>query len=110
MAEKIAGPGHNTVDPTDAIKQLHADLIPLEAAVAAGKLKIRKRRQQFKADHGMELADFDAARRLANIEDDVERATKLHNLSQCFAALAPGGQLDWISAVEKQDEKAPTKH
>ncbi len=109
MAEKIAGPGHNTVDPTDAIKQLHADLIPEEAKVAAAKNAMRKLRQKWKSDTGMELADFDAARRLANIEDDEERATKLHNLSQCFAALAPGGQLDWITAAEKQDE-TPTKH
>lgn len=109
MAEKIAGPGHNEVDPTDAIKQLHADLIPEEAKVAAARNEIRKKRLKFKSDTGIPLVDFDAARRLANIEDDEERTTKLHDLSRCFAALAPGGQLDWISAAEEQD-KTPTKH
>lgn len=109
MADKLAGPGDNAVDPTDAIKQLDADLIPLEAEAAAVKGKIRKARREFKAITGIPLVDFDSARRLANIEDDEERATKLHDLSACFAALAPGQQLDWISATEKQDE-SPTKH
>ena len=110
MADKLAGPGDNAVDPADAIKQLHADLIPIEAKIKAARAEWRKERLAFKSNTGIPLVDFDAARRIANIEDDEERATKLHDLSACFAALAPGGQLDWISAAEKQDEKAPTKH
>lgn len=111
MAEKIAGPGHN-VDPKDAIKQLHAVLIPLEAKVAAAKNEMRKKRRQFKADHNMDLADFDAARRLANMDDDIERTTKVNNFHRCYNALVPGQQLDMLDVMEKQDEKkkAPTKH
>ena len=109
MAEKIAGPGDNAVDPSDAIKQLHADLIPLEADVAATKNKIRKKRQRFKSDTGMALADFDAARRLANMDDDIERTTKVNNFHKCYNALVPGQQLDMLEVMDKQDEE-PTKH
>lgn len=109
MAEKIAGKGHNEVDPSDAIKQLHGDLIPLEAKVAEVKNEMRKKRRQFKADSGMDLADFDAARRLAQMDDDIERTTKVNNFHRCYNALVPGQQLDMLEVMDKQDE-TPTKH
>lgn len=109
MADKLPGPGDNAVDPTDAIKQLHADLIPIEAKIQAAKNESRKLRNKWKSDTGMALADFDAARRLAKMDDDEERVAKVNNFRQCYNALVTGQQLDWIDAAEKQDE-SPTKH
>jgi len=109
MAEKIAGKGHNEVDPSDAIKQLDADLIPIEAKIQAAKNESRKLRNKFKSDTGMALADFDAARRLAKMDDDEERVAKVDNFRQCYNALVAGQQLDWLDAADKQD-KTPTKH
>lgn len=110
MAEKIAGKGHNAVDPSDAIKQLHADLLPEEAKVTAAKASMRKLRNKFKSDTDMALADFDAARRLAKMDDDIERIMKVNNFHRCYNALVPGQQLDMLDVMEKQDGKAPTKH
>ena len=104
--DKIAKAGHNTVDPTDAIKKLHADLIPLEATVQAAKAEVRKVRQEFKSQHDITLADFDAARRLALMDDDEERTMKVDNFRQCYNALVSGQQLDWLDAMDAPKIKA----
>jgi len=102
MAESLSsnGVGHNSGSPGAAIRKLNADLAPIESAIADLNEKKRKLRQQFKSDTGMSLADFDAARRLAMIEDDDDRQQKLQNLRTCYNALSKGEQLDWIEHSE----------
>lgn len=112
MAEKIdtiAKKGHNSVNPADAIKKLHADLIPLEATVQAAKAEVRKVRTKFKSDTGMALADFDAARRLALMDDDEERTTKVDNFRRCYNALVAGQQLDWLDLADAPKLKSVKK-
>ena len=86
----------------DLIRKLAADLRPLEAERERVNQAIRDARGQFKEDTGITLSSFDAARRLANLEDD-ERKDKLDELMACFNTLTKGDQLDWIAAVGDGD-------
>lgn len=100
MAQKATGePPANTQNLDELVRGLDRDLRPLEEELEAVRTKIRDKRHQFKVDSGITLADFDAARRLALIEDVDARRTKVENLRRCFGALADGETLDWISAL-----------
>ena len=91
-------PPPNTNNIDELIRDLNRDLAPLEAEKEAINEKIRKLRQAFKGDSGMTLADFDAGRRLAMIQDEDARAEKINNLRRVYNSLAEGEQLDFIQA------------
>lgn len=77
----------------DLIRELDKKLRPLEEKgddITAQKSALRK---QFTADTGIVMADFDYARRYANIEDDDMRQGKLRNFVQVLGVLAPSEQL-----------------
>lgn len=103
MAEKLtqesANKEHNVGARLDAIKKLDRELRPLETQMEEIKEEMRELRQTFKADTGITLADFNAARRIACIEDDDERRGKIDNFRECYNALMPGEQLNWLDAV-----------
>lgn len=90
--------GDNTINQDAMVQTLNRELAPLEEEMEALREKKKKLRQQFKADSGMSLADFDAGRRLAMIEDDDARAEKCSNMTRVFNALSQGEQLDWVTA------------
>jgi len=83
----------------DLIKKLDWDLRPLEVERDLINLQIRAARQQFKADTGIVLANFDAARRLADIDDQDLQTETMDAIMACFNVLTEGGQVDWIEAT-----------
>ena len=88
--------GHNTPNRVinfAAIRDLHNALLPLETQMQKLRDEMRQKRQMFKSETGMALADFDAGRRLAMIEDEIQRDTKLYNLRTVYDTLAAGEQL-----------------
>lgn len=101
-------PKHNGGPSKDEIDRLireHSekhDGFEREAAALAARKK--KANQQFKAETGMTIADFMAARRLAQMEDEGEQRQKCDNLKICFNALSTGMQFDWIDAVEAENK------
>lgn len=102
MAEKMkkgADIGHNRKFDADAIRELHKALLPLEEQRNEINEKMKSLRNQFKADTGITIADFNAARRMAMLDDDQERIDKMECFRQCFNALTEGEQLDWIEGV-----------
>jgi len=110
MATNIndAGEGHNSGnrDPkyiADQVRLLDKELEPLEKQAKDIREDMKTVRNHFKAETGITIADFNAARRLAKMEDEGERDAKKSNLSICFNALANGGQLNWIDAVEQDN-------
>lgn len=110
MAENIenAREGHNSSnrDPEyvrSEIVKLHKELLPIEEEERKLNEKKKKLRNQFKAETGITVADFNAARRLAMMEDEDERKEKRDNLATCYNALSDGDQLDWIEATQQQE-------
>ena len=106
MAQKLtsesANREHNIGARKDAIKKLDRDLRPLEAEKVKLNEDIQELRQTFKADTNITLADFDAARRVALIEDDDERRGKIDNFRECYNVLKPGEQLSWLDSMESE--------
>ncbi len=101
--------GHNSVAHAPAIKKLDAALRPLEADKEKIAADMKKLRKQFKADTGITLGDFDAARRLALLDDDDARQKTIDNMVRCYNALSPGETLDWTTAVEETGAEADAK-
>lgn len=81
-----------------AHKKLVKTLLPLEQQKAEVQEKIKKARKEWSADTGVTLATFDAARRLATIEDDDDRTEKLEDLVEVFNSLAPGETLNFLQS------------
>ena len=111
MAENIANAtpaATNAKARIDLIKKLDSELRPLESKKESINEQIREKRQSFKADTGITLADFDAARRVAMMDDDDERQGKLDNFIECYNALKPGEQLSWLDAVDRKKEATQT--
>lgn len=113
MAQNIkdVGEGHNSQnrDPNyvaDQVRKLDKELEPLEEQAKDIREQMKKKRNHFKAETGITIADFNAARRLAKMEDEGERDTKKDNLATCYNALAQGDQLDWIAAQNEVKEAA----
>lgn len=95
------GVGHNSLnrDPEAmraACKAHLATILPLEKKRSDINEEIKSANQEFKAETGITLADFNAARRLATMENEDEQEKKMQNLKFVFDALSPGKQLDWI--------------
>ena len=88
----------------DLIKKLDSELRPLESRKEQINDQIRELRQRFKADTDITLADFDAARRVALMDDDDDRQGKLDNFMECYNALKPGEQLSWLDAADRKKE------
>ena len=86
----------------DLIKKLDRELRPLEAERENVNQAIRDKRQQFKSDTGLVLANFDAMRRLAGLEEEVLDRT-IEELLAVFNTLAPGGQLDFTAVLGDGD-------
>ena len=100
-----SGKGHNKPDPEyirQRVRELADDLAPIEAQEEALRNKKKKLRSEFKADTGIVQADFNAARRLAEMDDELEQKEKTDNLTLCFNALSGGKQLSFF---DKKDEK-----
>ena len=103
--------GHNKarLDPNyvmSKVRELRANLIPLEREMDAIKQKMKDLRWDFKSETGMTQADFNQARRLAEMEDEDERNEKMHNFTLAFNALTPSAQLSFLSE-EDEDEDEP---
>ena len=101
MAEKLTDEaiehGSNSeplkgAERAEAIKKLHAEMIPIEARQANLAEERRQLRHTFKAATGIALADFDAERRICMIEDDDERKGKMADRLAVYEALRPGEQ------------------
>lgn len=107
--ESTTGAKHNAKSRADMIRKLSKELRPYEQDIDEAKAAMKKLRKDFTTDTGITMRDFDAARRLADIEEDEERHTKLDNLAECYSALRPGEQLDWVQAAEQQDAEAPNE-
>ena len=90
----------------DLIKKLDSELRPLEAEIDAINVKKKQLRKTFTADTQITMADFDAARRLAMIDDDEERHGKIDNYREVYNALKPGEQLSWLDAMEAKGSKS----
>ena len=109
LTEQEKGIGHNSElsdEELDKVIRAHSAFMDgweeKSRALAAEK---KKANQEFKAETGMTIADFNAARRWAQIEDEGERDSKMSNMSRCFNALSVGGQFDWVTAAEEEDKK-----
>lgn len=103
---KEAGKGHNSGnrDPkyiASQVQKLDKELEPLEDQRRELNEAMKKLRHTFKAETGITVADFTAARRLAKMEDEGEREEKCGNLKTCYNALSVGHQLDWVTADQK---------
>lgn len=106
-AAQTTDPKHNAGVRHSMIRKLVSNLRPHEEKIASEKEEIKSLRKIFTNDTGITMADFDAARRLAEIEDDDERHGKLDNLQECYNALMPGEQLTWLGADEDDAEPEP---
>ena len=84
---------------TAAIKKLCDDLVPIEKRIAQARADRKALRKAFAADTGMALSDYDAAVRLADIEDDDARHSKIDNMMAVYNTLKPGEQLNWLDAA-----------
>lgn len=102
-----AGKGHNKPDPEyvkQRVRELADELAPIEAQEEALRNKKKKLRSEFKSDTGMVQADFNAARRLAEMEDELEQKEKMDNLSLAFNALSGGKQLTFFDKKDENDK------
>lgn len=105
-ANESANREHNMEARRDAIKKLDRELRPWESQIEEAREEMCTLRQNFKADTGITIADFNAARRLASMEDDDERRGKIDNFRECYNALMPGEQLNWLDAMEQEETGA----
>lgn len=101
------GKGHNSKnrDPqfiAGKVKELVMALQPIEKERDQVNDKMKKLRANFKSETGMVQADFNAARRLAEMEDETQQDEKMFNLKIAFNALCPGKQLNFIDAIESE--------
>lgn len=102
-----AGKGHNSKnrDPEyvkTRVRELAKELAPIEEQERILKEKKKKLRSTFKSDTGVVQADFNAARRLAEIEDELEQQEKMDNLSLAFNALSGRKQLSFFDEEVKK--------
>lgn len=112
MADNIsdtAKAGHNSGNISDEekmglIRKLDEDLAPLEREMDKLNDKKKALRRDFKKITGIVQADFNAARRLALIEDEDEQKAKTDNLEICFNALSQGTQLSFFGEERKSEE------
>jgi ribosome modulation factor len=82
---------------------LHAcqQITALEEERKAVGNRIKEVKGRIKAELGYKIADFNAALRLYQLEDEA-RDTFIDTLKETFEALGIGGQLDWIETVERE--------
>ena len=107
--DEAAGKGHNSKnrDPdfiAQKVKALVVELRPLEKERDAVNDKLKAARRVFKSETGMTQADFNAARRLAEMEDEDQQNEKMFNLRVAFNALCPGKQLNFIDVMDEAAE------
>ena len=103
----MAGPGHNSgnisdEEKMDLIRKLDENLTPIEQEMEALNSKKKALRRDFKKKTGIVQADFNAARRLALIEDEDEQQAKTDSLQLCFNALSQSTQLSFF---DEEDDK-----
>lgn len=103
--DEKAGKGHNSRNRdkkyvAEQSQKLVAALEPLETERKKISDKITKEMRTFKALTGITAADFRAARRLAELEDEDEQKEKMDNMALVFNGLAHGTQLSFF---EKKD-------
>lgn len=109
MADNIsdtAKEGHNSGNITDEekmdlIRKLDEDLTPIEQEMETLNSKKKALRRDFKKKTGIVQADFNAARRLAQIEDEDEQKEKTGSLQLCFNALSQSTQLSFFDEDDK---------
>lgn len=85
----------------ETIKKVADELATLDAKIA--ELREEKnaiKNTKIKGDLGMKIADFNLALRLYRLEGEA-RGEAIDTLKECFEALAPGEQLDFIAAGAK---------
>lgn len=112
MADNIsdtAKAGHNSGNITDEekmdlIRKLDEDLSPIEREMETLNNKKKALRRDFKKKTGIVQADFNAGRRLAQIEDEDEQQDKTDKLQLCFNALSQGKQLSFFDEGGKAEE------
>lgn len=106
-------PGNNGEARAEAHKRLIDSQAPIEAEIESlntklkqQRAKLRKVRKEWAKETNMALADFDAARRLAMIEDDDDRRDKIEDLCEIFNTLAPGETLNFLESAHYKDDAA----
>lgn len=109
MAQKLSDSdapkeGNNSVARIDAHRKLRSQSVPIEAKITKLKDDLKSIRKQWSADHGFTLADFDAARRLADIEDDDERKSKVSAQMEIYNALQAGEQMAMNLSEHYEDD------
>ena len=82
--------GTNTGSRLKAMRELDKKLRPLEEQASDIGAKKSALRKQFTVDTGIVMADFDAARRYACIEDDDMREAKIADFVETLVELSPG--------------------
>ena len=81
------------------IKALEKDRDAINEDIRSIKMK------EIKGDLGMKIADFNAALRLYDLENE-DRAEFFDTLRETFEAVGIGKQLDFLDEMEKQDKRA----
>jgi len=89
-------------DKMDLIRKLDEELIPLEKIKADANDKMKALRRDFKKKTAIVQADFNAGRRLAQIEDPDEQKDKTGKLELCFNALSQNSQLSFFDQAEEK--------
>ncbi len=96
------GSGHNSqAVRKDTIREVCHRVTAWESEIGSIRAKITAEKQKrIKADLGMKIADFNFALRLYKLEGD-DRDQLLDTISETFAALEVGEQLDWELASRR---------
>lgn len=91
---------HNAKARKATIVEVCGALKSLEAERESISEQIRElKNTRIKGDLGIKIADFNAAYRLYQLEDDA-RDTFLDTIRETFEALGIGQQLDWLKAAD----------
>lgn len=106
------GPGHNSKELTPAQRRKLIRDVAGELAGIDGEIKqLQEKRAKIKNEKvkgtlGMKTSDFNLALRLHKLEGD-DRTEALDTLRECYEALTKGDQLNWLDAVEGDNDQQP---
>jgi septal ring factor EnvC (AmiA/AmiB activator) len=90
----------------DRIRKAHKEISALETEIEGLKARTKGLNKsigdvfrKIESHLGIKRKDLQAIRRLISLEDD-DRAETEDSLRECYEALRPGEQLDWLKATE----------
>lgn len=85
----MAKPEQRNITP-DTIREFDSQLTEIEQTIANANKTRQKIRQRFKSETGIKLNVLDAARKMANIEDNEIRQQFMIDYSFIYSTLQPG--------------------